>query len=113
MKYYGSIGFWFQSVETKPGIYKPKIVEKSYLGDVDWDNRHFINTGNQNEDLKLNSQISILTDLYFQQNFSSIRYVVWGGAKWKVTNVSIGYPRAILTIGGVYNGSGAESSNDT
>lgn len=110
MKYYGKIGFWFGSYEVKPDVYRPKIVEKTYAGDVNWHNRHFTDNGNQNNDLKLNNQISILADLYFQENFSSIRYVTWGGAKWRVTNVEVGYPKAVLTIGGVYNGSGEETS---
>lgn len=108
MKFYGKVGFWDGSVETKPGVYKSKIVEKSYSGDVNWANRHFQPTENQNDDLKLNNQISILADLYSKQNFASIRYVVWNGVKWRVTNVEVNYPRLTLTIGGVYNGSGAE-----
>lgn len=113
MKFYGTIGFWEDDVEVKPGIYKSQIVEKTYFGDVNWDNRHFVNSGNQNDDLKLNSQIGVLADLYFQQNFSSIKYVVWGGAKWKVTNVAPGYPRSVLTIGGVYNDSDPTEGGDS
>lgn len=112
MKFYGSIGFWTgQDIEVKPGVFSPEIIEKTYAGDVDWHNRHFVESDKQNDNLKLNNQISILTDLYFQQNFSSIKYVIWGGTKWKVTNVNVGYPRAVLTIGGIYNGSRTEKIN--
>lgn len=113
MKFYGLIGFWEGNEEISPGIYEDKIIEKPYSGTVNWHNRHFVDNGNQNEDLKMNNQISILADLYFQKNFSSIRYVIWGGAKWKVTNVDIGYPRVVLTIGGVYNGPGGETAEIT
>ena len=113
MKFYGSVGFWEQNVEVKPGVYKPTIVEKPYSGDVNWHNRHFQNSENQNDDIKLNNQISIISDLYSQQNFSSIRYVVWYDVKWKVTNVEVNYPRLVLTIGGVYNGTGAEKTSST
>ena len=109
MKFYGKVGFWEGSVEVKPGEYKPRIFEKLYSGDVNWANRHFQPTENQNDDIKLNNQISILADLYSRQNFSSIRYVVWNGVKWRVTNVEVNYPRLVLTIGGVYNDTGAKT----
>lgn len=108
MRFYGSIGFYDGTVETKPGVFQPKLIEKAYTGNVSWNNRHFQPTENQNEDLRLNNQISILSDFYSRKNFASIRYVVWNGVKWRVTNVEINYPRLTLTIGGVYNGTGTE-----
>lgn len=113
MKFYGNVGFWMGSKETKPGFFKPVIVEKIYSGNVNWNNRHFQTTENQNDDIRLNNQISILSDLYAQENFSSIRYVVWNGVKWRVTNVEVNYPRLVLTIGGVYNGTGTKEITPT
>lgn len=113
MKFYGSIGFWIESVEVKPGVYKSKMIERPYCGDVNWNNRHFQQSENQNDTIKLNNQISILDDLYSHQNLASIRYVVWNGVKWRVTNVEVSYPRLVLTIGGVYNGTGAEETEAT
>lgn len=113
MKFYGAVGFWNGSIEVKPGVYKPGIVERPYSGNVNWHNRHFQTSENQNDDIKLNNQISILSDLYSQQNFASIRYVIWMNVKWEVTNVEVNYPRLILTIGGVYNGTGAEAPSVT
>lgn len=109
MRFYGKVGFWLGSREVKPDVFKPMIVEKLYSGTVNWNNRHFQNSENQNDDIRLNNQISILSDLYSQENFASIRYVVWNGIKWRVTNVEVNYPRIVLTIGGVYNGIGAEA----
>lgn len=111
MKFYGNVGFWVGDKEVKPSVYKPVIIEKPYSGNVSWNNRHFQTSQNQNDDIRLNNQISILADLYSQENFSSIRYVVWNGVKWKVTNVEVNYPRLVLTIGGVYNGTGAEKKS--
>lgn len=108
MKFYGKVGFWEGSVEVKPGIFKSRIIERPYTGDVSWNNRHFQTSENQNDDISLNNQISILSDLYSKKNFASIRYVVWNDIKWRVTNVEVNYPRLVLTIGGVYNGSGAK-----
>lgn len=109
MRFYGLIGFYDGAVEIKPGVFQPKIVEKKYTGMVSWNNRHFQPTENQNDDIRLNNQITILADLYSQKNFSSIRYVVWNDIKWRVTNVEVNYPRLTLTIGGVYNGTGTEA----
>lgn len=113
MKFYGKVGFWAGEEEVKPGVYKSSIVEKLYSGDVNWNNRHFQSSENQNEDIRLNNQISILSDLYSHENFASIRYVVWNNVKWRVTNVEVNYPRLVLTIGGVYNGTGAETVEST
>lgn len=110
MKFFGMVGFYQKSIEVKPGVFKPGIKELPYSGDVNWHNRHFQSTEYQNDDIKLNNQISILSDLYSQQNFASIRYVVWNKVKWAVTNVEVNYPRLTLTIGGVYNGTGAEET---
>lgn len=106
MKFCGSIGFWFGDVEEKPGLFVPHIMERSgYRGEV---TRNMLQTqqvsNQQNADLKLNNQISIISDLYLQKNWSSIRYVVWNGVKCSVTNVTMGYPRIVLEIGGVYRG---------
>lgn len=111
MKFYGAIGFWVGSKETKPGVFVPCFEEKLYSGDVNWNNRHFQQSENQNDNVKLNNQISILADLYSKENFASIRYVVWNKVKWRVTNVEVNYPRLVLTIGDVYNGTGREEVN--
>lgn len=106
MKFSGKIGFWTKDVETKPGVYKSGIVEKSYVGDVLKNIRNFQSAENQqNENLRLNNRISIISDLYMQKNWGSIKYVTWNSVNWKVSSVDIGsYPRVILELGGVYNG---------
>lgn len=106
MKFSGKIGFWVEDIEIKPGDFKPNIIEKSYVGDILRNNRRFQAAQNQqNENLVVNNQISIVSDLYMQQNWSSIKYVLWNGVRWKVSSVDIGsYPRVVLELGGVYNG---------
>lgn len=106
MKFYGQVGFWEDDVETKPGVWKPaSIVEKTYSGDVNRNTRKFQSSdGNQNGEFAITNQISILGDLYIRQNWPSIKYIIWNGTKWKVTNVDVNYPRIVLDIGGVYNG---------
>lgn len=106
MKFAGRIGFWEKDRETKPGVYRPRIVEKTYIGDVLRNVRRFQTAENQqNDNLVVSNRISIFSDLYMRNNWSSIKYVLWNRVKWKVTSVDIGsYPRVILDLGGVYNG---------
>lgn len=106
MKFSGKVGFWEKDEKVKPGVFRPKIVEKTYTGDVLRNTRRFQPVENQqNENLVVNNRLSILSDLYMQQNWSSIKYVYWNNVKWKVTSVDVSsYPRVIIELGGVYNG---------
>lgn len=110
MKFSGKVGFWEKDVETIPGVYKPKIVEKPYVGDITRNYRKFQTGENQqNKNLNVNNQISIVSDLYMQKNWSSIKYVLWNGVKWEVNTVDVNFPRLVLEIGGVWNGEEATS----
>lgn len=107
MKFSGKIGFWTSEyVETKPGVYKPDIVEKPYTGDILRNQRRFQPGDNQqNENLVVSNRISIISDLYMKQNWSSIRYVVWNNVNWSVSSIDVSqYPRVLIDLGGVYNG---------
>lgn len=110
MKFSGKVGFWSGDVETSPGVYKLKIVEHKYYGDVLKDVRKFQQDSTQNDIFTINNRISILSDLYARENWSSIRYVIWNGQKIKVTSVEVNYPRLILELGGAWNG---ETENST
>ena len=106
MKFSGKVGFWIKDVEIKPGVFKPQIIEKNYTGDVLRNIRRFQSVENQqNENLAVNNKLSIISDLYLQQNWGSIKYVSWNGVNWQVSSVDIGsFPRIVLELGGVYNG---------
>lgn len=105
MKFSGKVGFWEKDVETAPGVYRPQIVEKPYVGDITRNYRKFQTGENQqNKNLTVNNQISIVSDLYMQNNWTSIKYVLWNGVKWEVNTVEVGFPRLTLEIGGVWNG---------
>lgn len=115
MKFAGKVGFWIEDVETKPGIFgEPKVVERTYTGDVTRSYRKW-NTQDSStlDDLRLNNQISILSDLYALQNWQSIKYVLWNGVYWKVNTVEVSYPRLILEIGGVWHGQTSEETGTT
>ena len=102
-KFYGEIGYSITS-ETYPGVWEPTIVKKNYYGDIIRNTRRLQSSGNVNDNIEISNEISILSDPYAYENFHSIAYVEYMGAKWKVTNVEVQYPRLILTLGGVYNG---------
>lgn len=101
-KFYGSIGY-AELVEVNPGIWEEKITERKYYGDLIRNTRRLQTSDKLNDDINISNEISILADPYANQNFHSMRYVEFMGAKWKINNVEVLYPRLILTIGGVYN----------
>lgn len=104
MKFFGMVGFWEGDVEVKPGIYRPQITERPYTGDLKRNFRSFQSSDKQNDDISTSNQIEILADLYLQQNFMSIHYVIWNKQKLSVKNVTIDYPRVVIELGGVYSG---------
>lgn len=102
-KFYGSIGYAI-SKETAPGVWVEDIVEHDYSGDV-YRNTRKLQSGNQvNDSIDISNEISILSDPFANENFHSMRYVTYMGAKWKISSVEVRYPRLILTVGGLYNG---------
>lgn len=103
-KFYGPIGY-ANTVESKPGVWTDEIVERNYSGDVLRNTSSWTTSPDStNDDLRINNQISIVADPYAIQNSYSMKYVKFMGAKWKITNIEVKYPRLILTIGGLYNG---------
>ena len=102
-KYYGNIGY-INTVEVEPGIWEEQIVERPYYGDLTRNTSRYQTSGGVNDDINVSNNISIVADPYANENFQHMRYAEFMGAKWKITNVEIQYPRIILTIGGVYNG---------
>lgn len=102
-KFYGNIGF-VDTVETQPGLWEEQPVERPYYGDLTRNTSRYQMSGEVNDDINISNTISIVADPYANENFHHMRYVVFMGAKWKITNIDIQYPRILLTIGGVYNG---------
>lgn len=102
-KFYGAIGF-AEMIETSPGVWSEDITERNYYGDLLRNTRRLQSGDRVNDNLNIANEISILSDPYVCQNFHKIRYVVFMGTKWKVSNVEVLYPRLILELGGIYNG---------
>lgn len=101
-KFYGKIGY-IDTVESEPGYWEEKAIEREYYGDITRNTSRYQHEGQVNDNIVINNILSIVADPYANENFQHIRYVIWLGTKWKVTNVEVQYPRLILTLGGVYN----------
>ena len=102
-RFYGKVGFGVQT-ETSPGVWQDAITEHDYYGDVLRISVNNRDNSTVNNDIVINNEISIISDDFAFANFSSIRYVNWMGVNWIVSNITVQYPRLILTVGGVYNG---------
>ena len=101
-KFCGVIGYAVTK-ETEPGIWEEQIVEVEYFGDVIRNSRRFSGSAKVNDDINISNQISIIADPFPNNNFHAMKYVVFMGAKWKISEVTVQYPRLVLTIGGLYN----------
>lgn len=109
-KFCGNIGY-IETVEVEPGIWEEQIVERQYYGDLIRNTSKVQPSGGVNDDINVANDISIVADPYANEYFRNMRYVVLMGAKWKITNVEVKYPRLILSVGGVYNGYKTETAS--
>ena len=102
MKFYGQIGFE-EMIETVPDVCTPKITEYPYCGDVLNFGRTRSSGSDINDSITVSNRISIVADPYAREHFFDMKYVSWQGAKWKVSDVEVEFPRLILTLGGLFN----------
>lgn len=105
-KFYGKIGF----VEVKedpdnPGVWSEETIEREYRGELIRVSKRLQTSSNSvNDNVIISNEISIVADPYANDNMYAMRYVIFGGAKWKIETVNVEYPRLKLSIGGIYNG---------
>lgn len=102
-KFHGKIGFAVL-METAPGVWMENITERYYFGDLLRSSRRLQPTDRVNDDVNISNEISILADAFANDNVNAMRYAIFAGSKWKITDVEILYPRLKLTLGGIYNG---------
>jgi len=104
-KFYGTIGYVHtEESETQPGVWDEIVTERSYFGDILRNTRRLQTADKINDNINVSNELSIIADPYAYENFHSMKYVEFMGAKWKITSVEVRYPRLLLTIGDVYNG---------
>lgn len=106
-KFFGAVGYG-ESVEKRPGVWEDSIVERKYYGDIVRNTRRLDSGENVNNDITVSNSISIVADPYANEHFFSMKYVVWAGVPWIITEVEVQSPRLILRLGGVHNGPTAQ-----
>lgn len=102
-KFCGVVGFASEDVETSPGVYEEKFIERTYFGDIYRNTRRLLYHQQYNDSVNISNQISILSDPYAMENFHKMRYVEFLGTKWRIERAEVAYPRIILDIGGEYH----------
>lgn len=102
-KFFGNIGFG-HTEETAPDVFTDGIIEKPYYGDVVRDSRGFREEEKVNFDLTVGNSISIVADDYANENAFAMKFVVWRGQAFHISNIDVEFPRLVLRLGEVYNG---------
>lgn len=102
MKWSGKIGF-VETKETRPGVWENVTTERNFYGDVIRDIRKNQSSGQVNDDINISNRISIVSNSFVRDNLAFMKYIEFMGAKWKITDVEVQYPRLVLTIGGLWN----------
>lgn len=110
-KWHGKVGY-IVNEQVRPGIWKPKPVEKSYYGDVLEYSSRWYSSNKLNDDTDITARISIVADPFAYQNFSMIKYVEFMDTVWEVKSATPQYPRITLNLGGVYNGERPDSTSE-
>ncbi len=104
-RFSGKVGYGESQEEpTDSGVWIDVITELPYYGDVIRNSRRLENSESVNDNLSVGNSISIVADEYARQHFFAIRYVIWQGTAWTVTDVEVKHPRLVLSLGQVYNG---------
>ena len=103
MKYCGKIGFAMGDEESAPGVSTEQTTARTYYGDLIRNSRRLQSSGNQNDNILISNEISIIADPFAYENFHAIRYAIYMGTKWKVNSVDVQRPRLTLSLGEVYN----------
>ena len=107
-RFFGVVGYEGTQFEdpSNPGVYSPaNIFEHEHLGTIKRRQRKWSESSDStNDNLVLNSQISIIADDFIDAHWPAIKYVVISGVPFKVTSVDIARPRYFLNLGGVWNG---------
>ena len=91
------------SVETSPGVWQVVCEEHPYYGDSMSIRSNYQNSGQLNDNIRIDTVIEIIADPFAYTNFAHIRYVEINDTKWLVTSADpTRYPRISLTVGGLY-----------
>lgn len=104
-RYSGKIGFVQEQVETSPGVFTDKVVERRLTGSVIQQGVNMQSSDVIHDDLTMGVSLFLVADSYSYEKLMHIRYATYLGARWKVINITSERPRLTLQLGGVWNGS--------
>lgn len=102
-KFHDKIGF-VTSTETVAGVWADTATEREYYGEVIRQTKEWREASQVNDNLTVGNRITVVGDDFATLNLATMRYIIWGGVYWKISNIEIQRPRLILSLGGVYNG---------
>ena len=103
-KFSGIVGY-VELEETSPGVWtESKITKRQYYGDLTRHSRRWSPSDGVNENIVFSQDISIVADPYMYEHLHNMRYVIFQGVKWEITNFTIDRPRVIITTGEEYHG---------
>lgn len=102
-KFSGKIGY-VTTEETSPGVHREQITERQYYGDLIKHSRKWGSYDGLNDNIIFSQSISIVADPYLYENTHNMRYVIFQGIKWKITDFEINRPRVIISMGDEYYG---------
>ena len=98
-----TIGFGITQNES-PGVFSEKIVERKYYVDKIFDSRKYDQNNSINGSIDLSNKFSIVCDPFARENYLNMRYITWMGVKWRISTITVDYPRLTLSVSGEFNG---------
>lgn len=101
-KWAGKIGFSSTS-RTSKYVDSTEIIEKSYTGDLLKNDRRWDDGEKINGDFTISNRISVIANDFMLSRLQYMRYVTFQGARWKISAITVAYPRVTLTLGDLYN----------
>ena len=107
-KWYGTVGY-ITTEETEPGVWKEKVTEAKYYGDILEYTSKWSSSNKVNDDIDITARISVMADPFAYRHFSKIKFAEFMDTVWEVKSASPQERRLILTLGGVYNGERAQT----
>lgn len=104
-KFSGVVGYGEQQeIPADSGVFKDVITEIPYFGDVLRNSRQMREGEDLNKVISVQNSISIVADAYANEHIFAMRFVMWQGTPWTISDVTVEFPRLILRLGEVYNG---------
>jgi len=102
-KWVGVIGFAVNE-ETAPGVWEDTITEKKLTGDIIDVRVRRSDSQDINTNVNVSAKISVVINPYLRDHLDKLRYLSYFGSYWKISDISVEFPRLVISLGGVYNG---------